>query len=214
MARSVAVDAGTPRRHRSPRLFHDRRRLRIGLLGGSFNPAHEGHLHLSEVARRALKLDVIWWMVSPQNPLKSDNNMAPLAKRLRGAIDKTAGKAWIRVIAPEVEFGTNLTYATLLMMKKRCPRHAFCWLMGADNLAEFGSWQHREIIASTMPIAVIDRPGYSYQAINKGRLLIRRRQKPEKFAARAFDRAERPPIWCFIAGHRHPASATALRRTL
>ncbi|MEK9961548.1 MAG: nicotinic acid mononucleotide adenylyltransferase, partial [Rhodobiaceae bacterium] len=92
-----------------PRLFHDRRRLRIGLFGGSFNPAHDGHLHLSDLAQQQLRLDEVWWLVSPQNPLKGETGMASLANRLAAARNLVARRRRVRVIAPEVEFGSNLT---------------------------------------------------------------------------------------------------------
>ena len=200
------------RRHLAPQLFHDHRRLRIGLFGGSFNPAHEGHLHLSVSAARQLHLDEIWWLVSPQNPLKDSADMASLRTRLAGARHLVAGHPRIRVIAPEVGFGSAFTYQTLRTLQKRCPQHRFCWLMGADNLVGFAGWQRHDVIARSMPIAVIDRPGYSYRALSRGRQLLRSRLSPRRLAAVALRGSRKPPIWCFIAGRRHHASATALRR--
>jgi nicotinate-nucleotide adenylyltransferase len=200
------------RRHRVPRLFHDGRRLCIGLFGGSFNPAHDGHLHLADMARRQLGLAEIWWLVSPQNPLKDSQGMAPLRARLDGARHLVAGHRHIRVIAPEVEFGTTLTHKTLAQLRRRCPRHRFCWLMGADNLVGFASWQRHDVVARTMPIAVIDRPGYSYQALSNGRLLLRSRLSSRRLAAATLRGPGTAPSWCFIAGRRHHASATALRQ--
>ncbi|MGC6454039.1 MAG: nicotinate-nucleotide adenylyltransferase [Candidatus Puniceispirillaceae bacterium] len=200
------------RRHRVPRLFHDARRLRVGLFGGSFNPAHEGHLHLADTARRQLRLDEIWWLVSPQNPLKPIDGMAPLRTRLDGARHLVAGRRHIRVIAPEVEFGMALTVNTLRELRRRCPQHRFCWLMGADNLVGFAGWKRHDVIARTMPIAVIDRPGYSYAALSTGRKLLHSRMPPRRFAAAALRGGRNLPNWCFIAGRRHHASATALRR--
>ena len=197
-------------RHRSPGLFHDQRQLRVGLFGGSFNPAHDGHLHLSDLAQRLLRLDEIWWIVSPQNPLKERNGMAPLPTRL-GAARHAVGRRRVKVIAPEVEFRTSLTFSTLRRLRARCPSHSFIWLMGADNLVTFASWQRHDVIARTMPIAVIDRPGYSYQALSAGALLLRNRIPPRLMASRM----AWPGLsgtWCFIAGRRHHASATALRQ--
>ncbi|HCV87898.1 MAG TPA: nicotinic acid mononucleotide adenylyltransferase [Alphaproteobacteria bacterium] len=212
MASFVTAEPDHLRRHRIARLFQDGRRLRIGLFGGSFNPAHEGHLHLADMARRQLGLDEIWWLVSPQNPLKPSDGMAPLRARLDGARHLVASRRHIRVMAPEVEFGTTLTHRTLLRLRQRCPRHRFCWLMGADNLVGFASWQRHDVIARTMPIAVIDRPGYSYAALSKGRLLLRSRLSPRRLAAATLRGSGTAPAWCFIAGRRHHASATALRR--
>ena len=212
MARSDLPDRAGAHRHAHPRLFHDRNSQRIGLLGGSFNPAHDGHLHIASLARRVLGLDQIWWLVSPQNPLKTGHDMAPLAERLAQTRQLTANIPWIRVMAPESSFQTNLTHATLRLLKQRCPRQHFCWLMGADNLQGFGRWQHHDQIVNTMPIAVFDRPGYSYLAICEGRRLLKRRKHPARFRANLSGRRGNLPSWCFIAGRRHHASATALRQ--
>ena len=212
MARSDLPDTTVVRRHQHAHLFHDRGRMRIGLLGGSFNPAHEGHLHVAQLARRALGLDQVWWMVSPQNPLKTSHDMAPLDVRLRQARQMAVNTPWIRVFAPEAGFRTNLTHATLRILRQRCPRHRFCWLMGADNLHGFRRWQHHDIIAQTVPIAVLDRPGYSYRAISAGRYLLKDRQPVARFRMMALGAHSKPPVWCFIAGRRHHASATALRQ--
>lgn len=211
MASFVTAEPDHLRRHRIARLFQDGRRLRIGLFGGSFNPAHEGHLHLADMARRQLGLDEIWWLVSPQNPLKPSDGMAPLRARLDGARHLVASRHHIRVMAPEVEFGTTLTHRTLLRLRQRCPRHRFCWLMGADNLVGFASWQRHDVIARTMPIAVIDRPGYSYAALSVGRLILSRRVPARRLGKLERENRAKPPIWCFISERRHHASATALR---
>ena len=207
-----APDRGRHRRHRTPRLFHDRRRLRVGLFGGSFNPAHDGHLHLSDLAQRQLRLDEVWWLVSPQNPLKNETGMASLATRLAAARHLVGNRRRVQVIAPEAEFRSSLTFRTLQRLRARCPGHNFIWLMGADNLVGFANWQRHDVIARTMPIAVIDRPGYSYSALSKGRLLLRSRLSPRRLAAATLRGSGTAPAWCFIAGRRHHASATALRR--
>ena len=195
-----------------PRLFHDRRRLRIGLFGGSFNPAHGGHLHLSDLAQRQLGLDEVWWLVSPQNPLKTETGMAMLADRLAMAQRLAFGRRRVRVIAPEADFRSSLTFQTLQRLRARCPRHRFIWLMGADNLVGFANWQRHDVIAATMPIAVIDRPGYSYPALSAGAGLLRRRVTPRQMARELASSGQSTPGWCFIAGRRHHASATALRQ--
>ena len=212
MARSDLPDRIAAYRHAHPRLFYNRNRLRVGLLGGSFNPAHDGHLHISSLARQVLRLDQVWWLVSPQNPLKDKGDMARLVARVAQARRLTAQMPWIKVISPETGFRTNLTHATLTLMRQRCPRQQFCWLMGADNLQGFGRWQHHDRIACAIPIAVLDRPGYSYQAICEGRRLLKRRQQPAQFQARALAKDGSVASWCFIAGRRHHASATALRQ--
>ena len=137
---------------------------RIGLLGGSFNPAHGGHRRISLFALRALALDEVWWLVSPGNPLKRKEGMAPLPVRFRSATAKAA-LAPIRVTAIEREFGTRYTVDTLAALTRRYPKCEFVWLMGSDNLAQFHLWRDWRGIAKRMPIAVIARPGYDAVAV-------------------------------------------------
>ena len=136
----------------------------IGLLGGSFNPAHGAHRRISLVAREALGLDEIWWLVSPGNPLKPARGMAPLAARFASALGQ-ARHAPIRVTAIERELGTVYTAETLAALVSRFPQHRFVWLMGADNLAQFHRWRDWRRIARTMTIAVATRPGYDADAL-------------------------------------------------
>jgi nicotinate-nucleotide adenylyltransferase len=118
----------------------------------------------------------------------------------------------VRVIAPEAKFRSSLTFRTLQRLRARCPGHSFIWLMGADNLVGFAKWQRHDIIAGTMPIAVIDRPGYSYKALRTGAALLRRRITPRQMARKLASSQRDRTGWCFIAGRRHHASATALRQ--
>jgi nicotinate-nucleotide adenylyltransferase len=132
---------------------------KIGLLGGSFNPAHGGHRSISLNAMRALALDELWWLVSPGNPLKPKAGMAPLAARLASAQRMTRGSRIVPT-AIEREFGTIFTVDTLAALLSRYPKYRFIWLMGADNLDQFHRWRDWRRIAATLPIAVIARPGY------------------------------------------------------
>jgi nicotinate-nucleotide adenylyltransferase len=133
---------------------------RIGLLGGSFNPAHRGHRAISLAAIRALGLDEVWWLVSPGNPLKDKaRDMAPLAIRLASA-RRLARHAPIRATDIESRLGTRYTIDTVRALTRRYPNHRFIWLMGADNLAQFDQWKDWRGIARAMPIAVVARPGY------------------------------------------------------
>lgn len=136
----------------------------IGLLGGSFNPAHQGHRHISRMAIKALNLKEIWWMVSPGNPLKDPRSMAPLVKRVKAA-RKAAKRAPIRVTAIEHDLGTRFTIDTVRKLQERYPKLRFIWLMGADNLAQFHRWKSWRVIALRLPIAVIARPGYNASAL-------------------------------------------------
>ena len=137
---------------------------RIGLLGGSFNPAHGGHRRVSLFAQDALGLDEVWWLVSPGNPLKPKKGMAPLFARVKSAMAQ-ARRARIKVTAIERELGTRYTVDTLRALRRRYPKAEFVWLMGSDNLAQFHRWKDWRGIARMMPIAVIARPGYEGQAI-------------------------------------------------
>jgi nicotinate-nucleotide adenylyltransferase len=138
---------------------------RIGLLGGSFNPAHRAHRGISLAARDALGLDEVWWLVSPGNPLKDGaDDMAPFDVRFRSA-KAMARHAPIKVTALERRMGTRYTVDTLARIKLLYPRHEFVWLMGADNLVNFHHWRGWRRIARTMPIAVVARPGYDGAAL-------------------------------------------------
>ena len=130
--------------------------LRIGLLGGSFDPAHEGHLYISRIALRALKLDYVWWLVSPGNPLKHEP--APLELRMKRARLMARDK---RILVTDLEsrLQTRFTIDTITALKRRFPKADFVWLMGSDNLEQFSRWRRWRQIAATLPIAVVRRPG-------------------------------------------------------
>ena len=187
--------------------FGDRRRGRIGLLGGSFNPAHAGHAHLSTEALKRLGLDAVWWLVSPQNPLKNSREMAPLAERLAGA----RGLAGPGIVATDVEqrLGMTRTARTLARLAVHYPNLRFVWLMGADNLAQMPKWWRWPRIFKTVRVAVFDRSPYSYKALAGA--AAQRFAATRTFRPRAIWRKV-PPAWTYIAMRRHPASATALRQ--
>ena len=187
----------------------DRRRARIGLLGGSFNPAHEGHLHVAERALAALGLDQVWLLVSPGNPLKPARGMAPFATRLASARRVADGR---RVVATgiEAQLGTRYTADTLALLRRRFPRVRFALLLGADNLEQLPRWRRWREIARTTPIAVVPRPGATRRALagQAARLLGRHRRRPAALLLGA-PGAHAP--WCLIPAPEHPASATAIR---
>ncbi|TAK98007.1 MAG: nicotinate-nucleotide adenylyltransferase [Rhodospirillaceae bacterium] len=187
--------------------FGDRRRLRIGLLGGSFNPAHDGHVHVSREALKRLSLHQVWWLVSPQNPLKPAQGMAPLAQRMAAA-RSVAGDPRIIVTDVERRLGTTRTHATLRLLAKRYPRIAFVWLMGADNLAQMPRWGRWAAIFRTARVAVFDRSPYSYRAQAGA---AARRFAGSRRGARGIW-AEPLPAWTYLAIRRHAATATALRK--
>ncbi len=130
--------------------------LRIGLLGGSFDPAHGGHLYVSEIARKVLKLDYIWWLVSPGNVLKP--GPAPLDVRVTRARLVARNS---RILVSDIEEGlhTSFTVDTAKALKRRFPQVHFIWLMGSDNLEQFSRWRQWQRIAALLPIAVVRRPG-------------------------------------------------------
>jgi len=181
--------------------------LRIGLLGGSFNPPHEGHIHISELALKRLGLDYVWWLVSPQNPLKSARDTAPLDKRLSLAARLVHGR---RLIVSDVErsLGTRFTVETLSALKRRFPELNFVWLMGSDNLAEFHRWKDWPRIVDLMPIAVVMRPG-SMLAPLKAKM-VQRFWRARRKSMRGFARAA-APAFVIVGGRRNAQSSTLLR---
>ena len=180
-----------------------------GLLGGSFNPAHRGHLHVSREVMRRLALDEIWWLVSPGNPLKPAKGMAPLAARLASA-ERAARGGGIRVTAIEAELGTRYTVDTLRELIALYPNRRFVWIMGADNLAQFHRWRDWRRIAHLVPIAVATRPGYYGRALRAPALgWLRRFVRP---AARIRNRTRwRLPSLVLLRLPPDPTSATAIR---
>lgn len=135
----------------------------IGLLGGSFNPAHRAHRGMSLAAMETLGLDEVWWLVSPGNPLKPAAGMAPYAARLASAREM-ARRSRIRVSDFEASAGTRYTVDTIEALKERWPNHQFIWLMGEDIVSEFHLWKDWRRLAEMVPIAVMSRPGYDDDA--------------------------------------------------
>jgi nicotinate-nucleotide adenylyltransferase len=183
---------------------------RIGLLGGSFNPAHEGHLHLSRLALQYLRLDAIWWLVSPQNPLKSSADMAPFDARFASAT-RMARHPRIRPSNLETQLNTRHTIDTLAALQAHWPATRFVWLMGADNLIQFPRWANWQDIAARVPIAVWGRPTYSVRAM-VGKVAQRYARNRIPLEAAGQLALADPPAWGFFPIRLHPASATALRR--
>lgn len=185
--------------------------LRVGLLGGSFNPAHGGHLHISRLALRRLDLDEIWWLVSPQNPLKPVAGMAPFDERLRDAAEIAAADRRIRVTDIEARLGhTTYTADTLRALRRRFPRTRFVWLMGGDNLAQFPYWRHWQDIFRTVPIAVFARPGSSSKALAGAAAHRFSGARVPVTAARLLADMT-PPAWVFFHTRLDPRSATQIR---
>lgn len=192
-----------------PGFVRSRGGRRIGLLGGSFNPAHDGHRHISLQALHRLALDEVWWLVSPQNPLKPVAGMAPFAARLAGA-RAVARHPRIRVTGIEAELGTTYTAETLPHLIRRFPNARFVWLMGADNLIQIAGWRDWTVIFHTVAIAVFDRPNYSLKALSC--TAARRFNKARLKESQASALADRPPpAWVFLHTRLNPISATRIR---
>lgn len=183
--------------------------MRIGLLGGSFNPAHAGHRHLSLTALRLLGLDQVWWLVAPQNPLKSTDGMATFAERFQHAV-RVARHPRIVVTDIEARIDTRFTVDTLEKLTQRFRDYRFVWLMGADNLAQLPKWDRWARLPHLVPVAVFDRAPYSYSALSGQAASRFRRYLWQQADARALPSAE-PPALLFVRMKRHPLSATQLR---
>jgi nicotinate-nucleotide adenylyltransferase len=183
--------------------------MRIGLFGGTFDPPHLAHLGASLLALKRLKLDRVWWLVTPGNPLKNTRGLAPLSSRIAAA-RKLTHHPRIDVTGLEAAINTRYTYDTILWLIARCPRVRFVWIMGADNLRHFHRWQRWRGISKLVPIVVIDRLGPSlYAAASPAGQALSRARIPEHDAATLPDR--KAPAWAFLHGLKSALSSTALR---
>jgi nicotinate-nucleotide adenylyltransferase len=183
--------------------------MRIGLFGGTFNPPHDGHRLASLTALARLRLDRLWWMVTPGNPLKENSDLPALGERMAAA-RLIAQDPRIEVTGFEAQIGTHYTYDTLCYLKRRCPQVHFVWIMGADNLAGFHKWQKWHAIAQMMPIVVIDRPGSTLKAMHsRAGLMLGRHRVDESDAALLA--AMPAPAFSFLHGPRSDLSSTELR---
>jgi len=182
---------------------------RIGIMGGSFNPPHEGHLIAARTALKRLKLDRLWWLVTPGNPLKNNHELAPLSDRLAAIRAMTTDSRMV-LTSFEEQLQTPFTAATLAFLTLRHPGTHFVWVMGADNLATFHRWQRWRDIAATMPFAVVDRPGWHLAAMASpaARALARYRINEEEAASLAL---RSPPAWTFLTTRLSPLSSTEMR---
>ncbi len=181
-----------------------------GLLGGSFNPAHIGHRSISLFVAEAMALDDVWWLVSPGNPLKPADGMAPYSARIASA-RKMARRSIIQVSDIEARLGTRFTADTLTRLVRRYPKRRFVWIMGADNLAQFHLWRDWRRIARLVPIAVVARPGYEGMTVaSPATAWLRRFVRPASGIAHWTH--WRTPALVLLHFRPDPSSATALRR--
>jgi len=192
--------------------FHLAPGMRVGLFGGSFNPAHEGHAHVAETARRRLRLDRVIWLVSPQNPLKSAHETADLAERMAGARAFARGPGMI-VTDAERRLGSAYTIDTVRALKARFPGVKFVWIMGADSLASFHRWRGWTQIMREIPVAVVSRPWISLKSrFSPAARRFARFRRPSGQAACL--PGTKPPAWVFLRGPLNFQSSTALRERL
>jgi nicotinate-nucleotide adenylyltransferase len=183
--------------------------MRIGLLGGSFDPPHLAHRAISLFAIKRLKLDRVWWLVTPGNPLKTDRAPHDLAERMAAARD-VAHDPRIDVSCLESVIGTRYTSDTIRYLCRRASGLHFVWIMGADNLAQFHRWHDWRRIASSVPIAVIDRPPESFRALaSPTAQALARYRLPENQAASLAE--QHTPAWVFLTGLKLKVSSTGLR---
>ena len=186
--------------------------MRVGLYGGSFNPAHEGHAHVAETARRRLGLDKVIWLVSPQNPLKSSHELASQADRIKGAQAVAQGPAMI-VSGIETQIGTRYTIDTLRVLKARFPGVKVVWIRGADSLASFHRWRGWTQIMAEVPVAVVSRPWISLKSRSSPAARRFARSRLSSAQARGLPDTV-PPAWVFLRGPLNFQSSTALRERM
>lgn len=206
MTAANLLDGVSPRHLRMP---YVEKGMQVGLFGGSFNPPHQGHLLVCEIALRTLGLDQLWWLVTPGNPLKVGREIAPLAERL-ALSEAISSDPRIKVTALEAAHAVRYTADTLALIRQHNPGVDFVWIMGADNLADFHRWQRWRDIAKTMPIAVIDRPGSTLSFLSSVMARTFAHARIDEREARMLSRM-RPPAWTFIHGPRSSLSSTAIR---
>jgi nicotinate-nucleotide adenylyltransferase len=183
--------------------------MRVGLLGGSFNPAHEGHRHVALLARRTLRLDQVWLLVSPGNPLKPRAGMAPFVQRLAGA-GRIGDRRRVLASGIEAAFHTRYTVDTLRLLMRRFPGVHFVWIMGADILQQLPRWRRWREIVRRLAFAVLPRPGYTHRALaGQAAHRLRAWRRPAREAMLLPGNA---PRWVFLPVRQNAASATAIRR--
>lgn len=181
---------------------------RIGILGGSFNPPHLGHLEMAEIAKKHLHLTEVWLMVSPQNPLKSDKNMAPFTDRLAMCEKLAARHDWLKSTDIEQQLGTQFTADTLKKLTAKMPDVQFFWLMGDDNLATFHKWQNWEDIAQLVPIAVFKRNDDDSALQSPAAIELK------DYLVPADNPESTPPNWRILGNEPLAISATEIRDNL
>ena len=182
--------------------------MTIGLLGGSFDPAHQGHVQISQAALQRFGLDQLWWLVSPGNPLKT-RAPASMARRMAAA-QRVMDHPRVRISDIEARLGTRYTAETLRELRRLYPQVRFVWLMGADNLAHFHHWKDWQQIMETVPVGVLARPGDRISARLSPAAKIYRNQMLKDGQSQTLAQAQ-APAWCFVNVPMSSASSTAIR---
>jgi nicotinate-nucleotide adenylyltransferase len=183
--------------------------MAIGLYGGSFNPPHEAHRMVALTALRRLRLDRVWILVTPGNPLKERAGLPPLDDRI-AAVGALVSHPRVDVTGVEAGIGTSRTREVLAYLKGRCPAVAFVWIMGGDNLRDLHRWGRWRRIVELAPIAVVDRPGATFSPLSARAACAYRAARLDERDAAALSRAP-APAWVFLHGPRSGLSSTALR---
>jgi nicotinate-nucleotide adenylyltransferase len=186
------------------------RGMRIGLYGGSFNPPHAGHRQVGLMALQRLALNRLWWLITPGNPLKDRGGLPPTAIRLAAA-QVCANHPRIAATGFEEEIGSHYTLETIRFLKRRCPGVRFVWIMGADSLSSFHRWRGWREIAHAVPIAVVDRPGWTIKATSARAAIALARDRWDETDAALLPEAV-PPAWVFLHGPRSFLSSSDLRK--
>ena len=195
-------------RHNTATCFFFNKNIKIGILGGSFDPPHVGHIHISLIALKRLKLDKIWWLVTPQNRLKKNNIKNTFQNRLQKAREFTKNTKKITVLDIEYKNKLSSSYKTMRFIKKKTQKTKFVWIMGSDNLENFHQWLKPKSISKIFPIAVIERPSYSYKVLNSiGASILGNRLKNLK--KNSFN--NNSSSWVFVKDKLDKTSSTKIR---
>ena len=198
-------------KNNTPQCFSYIRKRKVGILGGSFNPAHAGHIHISNTARTLLGIDEVWWLVAPQNRLKSSVDMENFDKRLSYARLLTNGISYIKVLDIEEKNKLYASYMTINFLNSKSQRVKFIWLMGSDILDNFNNWLYPDSIAKKMYVAVVSRPNFSSSFLNTPqKTKLGKRLKNSKTKT-IFLRKK--PVWVFLKNRLLSISSSEIRKT-
>ena len=198
-------------KNNTPKCFSYKRKRKVGILGGSFNPAHEGHIHISNIARIALGIDEVWWIVAPQNRLKSSIGMESFDKRLSYARLFADRLSYIKVLDIEEKNKLYASYMTINFLNTKSQRVKFIWLMGSDILDNFNKWLYPTSIAKNMYVAVISRPNFSSSFLNTRQTTkLGKRLKTSKSKTIFL---KNKPVWVFLKNKLLSISSSEIRRS-